>query len=185
MALLTALFRIDVDKPFARARLMYLSTVWNRFDHLRAIIFPDKNRKAEHDRTIPKWLADYRWRDDQIQLKPEDFKVLMGFVLSNDRDDLLREFIAREDMAKNWLNIQTLRELYSQIPKNSVFGRRLFEERNRQLLKYKAHLKSTEGKTTHMAALWLGLLLFYPAVKPDLESVVQNVRGRKFNCMFK
>lgn len=175
MALLSALFRVDMDKPYARARLMYLSTILNRFDNLRAIIFPDKNNAAARDRAIPDWLAEYRWSDDQKHLKLEDFKGLMRFVLSNDRQDLLREFIARENMAKFWLDIQTLRELYSQIPKGSMFGFLLFKERKRQLLIYKAYLKSNKEKATQMAA-WLGLQLLYPAAYPDLESsVVRSV----------
>ena len=80
----------------------------------------------------------------------------------------------RENMVKFWLSIQTLRELYSQIPKDSVFGHFLFEERKRQLLIYKEYLKSNEDKATQMAVL-LGLQLLYPAASPDLESVVRSV----------
>ena len=81
MALLTAVFRADMDKPFARARLIYLSTVWNRFDNLRVIIFPDNSNAVARNRAIPKWLTDYRWSEVQKQLSLEDFKGLMSFVL--------------------------------------------------------------------------------------------------------
>ena len=175
IAILMALFRADMDKPFARARLLHLSTVWNRFDLMRGIIFPDSCDAVPRIGVIPKWLADFKWSDDQKQLSLKDFEDLMRFVLSNDRDDLLREFIVREDIVKSWLSIKTLRELYSQIRKDSPFGRLLFEERERQLLKYKAYLKSDEDKATQKAAL-LELERLYPAASPDFESVLRSVR---------
>lgn len=171
-----SLFSADMDKPFGRARMLHLSMVFDRFEIARAVVFPD-SCDAFARAAIPAWLAKHQWRDDQT-LSIDDSKGLMRFALANDRDDLLREFVAREDIVKFWLNIQTLRELYSQISRDSTFGRLLFKERKRQVAKVGAFLDSKKNaeKARQMTALLGVQILLWPATKLEVKTAaVQNV----------
>lgn len=53
----------------------------------------------------------------------------MPFALARDREDFIRDFIERDDVVKDWLTIHTLRSLYSRVPKYSIFGQLLKQER--------------------------------------------------------
>ena len=118
-------------------------------------------------------FAGIEWSADQ-KLTGEDFKRLTPFALAKDREDFIRDFIEREDVVKDWLSVQTLRELYSHVPKNSMFGRLLREERR---AKTPALLLRLNGPTEKAVVTATDLGIKYPlSQNPEFESIVRLAR---------
>ena len=119
-------------------------------------------------------FAGIEWSAEQ-KLTSDDFKRLMPFALAKDREDFIRDFIERVDVVKDWLSVQTLRELYSRVPKISMFGRLLKEERRAKTPAILARLQGPVEKAV-TTATDLGIKWPFSFVSPEFENLEHLAR---------